>query len=252
MCGRFSHRLSWSELHELMDLIGRSLDLRHRCNAAPGQVVAVASTAEEGCTLSMLRRDLIPAFRTAFRRWRCPIPVDGFHEWQRRGGTRRPGCSACATACISPSPGCGNAGGGRKAMLPGLLAESEPGEVIETGTVLATAAHEMVAEAHGRMPVIQPRDACGAWLAGEKVPMKPYPADEMTAHPGSPRADRSGQRRPALRRAVRAVVMPGLHPACAARLRRQWRSTGALPVALPHHSPARSAPRTRKLARRTH
>ena len=35
MCGRFTQRLSWSELRQLMDLIGAPLDLRPRYNVAP-------------------------------------------------------------------------------------------------------------------------------------------------------------------------------------------------------------------------
>ena len=111
MCGRFTQRLSWRELHELMDLIGAPLNLRPRYNVAPSQDVAVVRTAEGGRRLSMLRWGLIPAwakdhaighklinarsetaaekpsFCSAFRRYRCLIPADGFYEWRRRGGT---------------------------------------------------------------------------------------------------------------------------------------------------------------------
>ncbi len=40
---------------------------------------------------------------------------------------------------------------------------------------------------HGRMPVILPTDA---WLAGDEVPLGPYPADAMTAHPVSTHVNR--------------------------------------------------------------
>ena len=76
------------------------------------------------------------------------------------------------------------------ATLPRSLAECEPGDAVGTCTILTAAANEMVAAVHGRMPVILPPDAYGAWLAGEKVPMKPYPADDMTAHPVSTRVNR--------------------------------------------------------------
>ena len=61
MCGRFTQRLSWAELHELMDLIGAPLNLQPRYNVAPGQDVAIVRPAEPGSRsgggrcLSMLR-----------------------------------------------------------------------------------------------------------------------------------------------------------------------------------------------------
>ena len=100
MCGRFTQRLSWRELHERMDLIGAPLNLRPRYNVAPSQDVAVARAAEDGRTLAMLRWGLIPSwardhaignklinarsetaaekpsFRSAFRHRRCLIPAD--------------------------------------------------------------------------------------------------------------------------------------------------------------------------------
>ena len=37
LCGRFSNRRSWFELHELMGILGAPLNLRLRYNAAPRQ-----------------------------------------------------------------------------------------------------------------------------------------------------------------------------------------------------------------------
>ena len=107
MCGRFTQRLSWRELHELMSLIGPAQNLRPRYNVAPAQSIAAVRAGAEGRMLSMLRWGLIPAwakepnigyrlinaraetahekpsFRAAFRARRCLIPADGFHEWAK-------------------------------------------------------------------------------------------------------------------------------------------------------------------------
>ena len=73
----------------------------------------------------------------------------------------------------------------RGIALAGSLAELEPGEVIETCTILTTAANEIVAPVHDRMPMILPPEALGPWLAGEAVPLDPYPPETMTLHPVS-------------------------------------------------------------------
>ena len=215
MCGRFTQRLSWRELHELMDLLGAPLNLRPRYNVAPSQDVAVVRAAEEGRRLSMLRWGLIPAwakdpaighklinarsetaaekpsFRSAFRHRRCLIPADGFYEWQRRGGTRQPWLFGLRDGAPFAFAGLWERWTVPEgAALTGSLAERSPGDAVETCTILTTAANETVAPVHGRMPVILPPDAWGAWLSGDEVPLGPYPADVMTAHPVSTHVNR--------------------------------------------------------------
>ena len=215
MCGRFTNRFTWKELHERLDLIGAPLNLRPRYNVAPSQDVAVARADDEGRTLSMLRWGLIPAwakdptighklinarsetaaqkpsFRSAFRHRRCLIPADGFYEWQRRGKTRQPWLFGLRDGAPMVFAGLWErwtvpAG----ATLNGSLAERSPGDAVETCTILTTAANGTVAPVHGRMPVILPSDAWDAWLAGKEVALGPYPADAMTAHPVSTHVNR--------------------------------------------------------------
>ena len=71
------------------------------------------------------------------------------------------------------------------AALTGSLAERSPGDAVETCTILTTAANETVAPVHGRMPVILPPEIYDPWLADKDMPLAPYPADAMTAHPVS-------------------------------------------------------------------
>lgn len=48
MCGRFTQKLSWSELHRLADLIGQPRNLRPRYNIAPTTPVEATRAAEKG------------------------------------------------------------------------------------------------------------------------------------------------------------------------------------------------------------
>ena len=218
MCGRFTQRMTWRELHERLDLIGTPLNLRPRYNVAPSQDVAVVRAADTGSqsgagngrTLAMLRWGLIPAwarepnigyklinaraetaaekpsFRTAYRHRHCLIPADGFYEWKREGKNRQPWLFG-----LSDGEPFVFAGLWERwtvptgAALTGSLAERAPGDAVETCTILTTSANETVAPVHGRMPVILPPDSWDPWLAGEVMPLAPYPADAMTAHPVS-------------------------------------------------------------------
>ena len=213
MCGRFTQRLSWRELHELMSLIGPAQNLRPRYNAAPAQTIAAVRAGAEGRTLSMLRWGLIPAwakepnigyrlinaraetahekpsFRAAFKR--APLPDPG-------GRLLRVGEGGAAAGPSSPGSSRWPDGGGfafaglweswkvRPGLtLTGSLAELEPGDTLETCTILTTQANETVAPVHPRMPVILPPAAYDPWLTGAEVPLAPYPAEAMTAHPVS-------------------------------------------------------------------
>ena len=132
-----------------------------------------------------------PSFRSAFRHRRCLIPADGFYEWKRRGGTRQPWLF-----CLRDGAPFAFAGLWERWTVPqdadltGSLAERSPGDAVETCTILTTAANETVTAVHGRMPVILPPDAWDAWLAGEEIPLGPYPTEDMTAHPVSTHVNR--------------------------------------------------------------
>ena len=215
MCGRFTQRMTWRELHERMDLIGTPLNLPPRYNVAPSQDVAVVRAAGNGRALAMLRWGLIPAwandsaighrlinarsetaaekpsFRSAFRHRRCLIPADGFYEWKREGKTRQPWLFGLSDGALFAFAGLWEswtvpAGAAHTASL----AERGPGDAVETCTILTTSANETVAPVHGRMPVILPPDVYGPWLTGEDVPLAPYPADDMTAIPVSTHVNR--------------------------------------------------------------
>ena len=205
MCGRFTQRFSWREVHYFMNLTGPALNLRPRYNVAPGQDVAAVRPAEDGRRLSMLRWGLIPfwsrepnigyrminaraetaagkpAFRAAYRARRCLIPADGFYEWQRKGKVRQPFYFGLNDGGLMAFAGLWERWtipDGIK--LPRSLSDRAPGDAVETCTILTTSANEALAPVHHRMPVILPPDAFDPWLTGQQVALEPYPADGMT------------------------------------------------------------------------
>ena len=215
MCGRFTQRFSWREVHDFLNLTGPALNLRPRYNVAPGQDVAAVRSGTDGRRLSMLRWGLIPAwsrkpnigyalinaraetvaskpsFRAAYRSRRCLIPADGFYEWARQGSMKQPyliglkdgGPMAFAGLWEHWTVPAG-------IDLPRSLADSEPGDAVETCTILTTAANEVLAPIHHRMPVIVPSALFDPWLAGESVVLDPHPGEAMTLHPVSLRVNK--------------------------------------------------------------
>jgi putative SOS response-associated peptidase YedK len=120
-----------------------------------------------------------PAFREAFQRRRCLIPVDGFYEWKGkkeavRFRLRSEGLFAFA----------------------GLYETWRPpsGEPVHTCTIVTTEANALVAPVHDRMPVILSRPGGAIWLdpairepAALRPLLGPYPAGEMVMDAVSPR-----------------------------------------------------------------
>ena len=208
MCGRFTQRYSWREVHAFLSLRGAPRNLRPRYNIAPSQEVAAVRAGEGGRGLSMLRWGLIPgwakdarigyklinaraetvsakpSFRAAFRARRCLIPADGFYEWTRRGSIRQPWLIGLRDDALFAFAGLWERWTVPDGLaLPGSLAAHAPGDVVETCTILTTTANEALADLHHRMPVILSTDEFDPWLAGERVPLDPCPPEAMTVHP---------------------------------------------------------------------
>jgi putative SOS response-associated peptidase YedK len=93
-------------------------------------------------------RDL-PTFREAYRKRRCILPVDGFFEWKAIKGQKAKQPYAIAMKDGAPF---GIAG------IWENWKEPASGEWIRTFAIITTAANELVAEIHDRMPVILPRE----------------------------------------------------------------------------------------------
>ncbi len=94
-----------------------------------------------------------PAFRDAFVRKRCLVPVDSFYEWKREGTVRQP------YRVVRRD--------GRPLALAGLWAgwrDPATETVRRTFTIVTTTPNEALADLHDRMPVVIPEDAWDRWL----------------------------------------------------------------------------------------
>ena len=216
MCGRFTQRFSWREVHDWMSFITAPINLAPRYNVAPGQQVAVVRTEEGGRSLSMMRWGLIPSwakepnigyrlinarsetaqekpsFRAAWRARRCLIPADGFYEWTGERKARQPWLIEMKDGGIFCFAGLWESwrvpGG---LALTGSLADLREGDALETCTILTTRANVDVSRVHDRMPAILPPEAFDSWLAGGDVGLDPWPAGALTLRAVSPRVNKA-------------------------------------------------------------
>ncbi len=93
-----------------------------------------------------------PAFREAFVRRRCLVPVDSFYEWKTTGKDKQPYAIALADR--------------RVMALAGLweIWRSPSGETVRSFTIVTTTANALLAPLHERMPVVLDPDAWPLWL----------------------------------------------------------------------------------------
>ena len=209
MCGRFTLFEADKVLSKEFGVSGIP-PLSPRYNIAPSQPVAAvrAASAGAGRELVLLRWGLIPSwskdpsignrlinaraetvrdkpsFRGAFRRHRCLIPANGFFEWQRQEHGKQPYFVRMRDE--------------RLFSFAGLWDrwESPDKGVIETFTILTTAANTVLAPIHDRMPVILPPAEYARWLDPEFLDadslaplLVPFPPEDMLAFPVSPRVN---------------------------------------------------------------
>ena len=209
MCGRFT-------LFEADKILSKEFGVSGfpaqspRYNIAPSQPVAAvrAAPAGTGRELALLRWGLIPSwskdpaignrlinaraetvrekpsFQNAFRRHRCLIPTNGFYEWQRQERGKQPYFVRMRDE--------------RLFAFAGLWDRWENQEevVIETCTILTTAANAVLAPIHDRMPVILPSTEYGRWLGPSlqdadslEALLMPFPAENMISYPVSSRVN---------------------------------------------------------------
>jgi putative SOS response-associated peptidase YedK len=199
MCGRFA-------LHAHPDVVALQFGLdaappfKARYNVCPGADVLVVHAGSGGARLAAQHRwglvphwardpsigqklanargeslDRKPAFRDAFRHWRCLVPASGYYEWQSAGRTKQPWYMQPRDAPLF--------------ALAGLRAvwQSAHGTV-HTVSLITTTPNSLTARIHDRMPLLLAPEDHAAWLdpangdlASLKGLIRPYPVERMTA-----------------------------------------------------------------------
>ena len=177
MCGRFAQQRPASELAEIFAAEPLADELGPRFNVAPTDEALVVVQREDRRAITAYRWGLIPhwaesakvgsrmfnaraktltsspAFREAFVRKRCLVPVDGFYEWKREGAVRQP----FLIGRIDGMP----------LTLAGLWAgwrDPATERVIRTFTIVTSRPNDQMGEIHDRMPVVVPEDVWPLWL----------------------------------------------------------------------------------------
>jgi putative SOS response-associated peptidase YedK len=217
MCGRFT---STPDAAEVAERFGARVppEYRRRYNVAPAQQVLALVATEEGKRAELMRWGLVPAwakdlsisykminaraetvrekpaYRSLLRSRRCLIPADGFYEWRvGKSGKKEPIRFTLAAEELFAFAG-----------LWARWIDKGSGEIVDSCTIVTTAANELVAPVHGRMPVILRRHAEEAWLdvavsAEDAVTLlASYPASLMHAAPASQRVNDAREDDPAL------------------------------------------------------
>ena len=201
MCGRFTNKMTWQEIHDLYDITNEDFrpNLRPNYNIAPTHVVPVVRLATDGHKLALMRwgfeepwakSSIINAtaekvatsgvFKTSFEQRRCLIPADGFYEWKKgEDGRRQP-----FRICMADESPFAFAGIWRIWTADNDGRNHEAGDAVETFTIITTTANELTKTIHNRMPVILDWGDHGDWLGegGGTDILKPYPADQMIAY----------------------------------------------------------------------
>ena len=204
MCGRFTQKAPWEKVKKEFAAKTTGSDLfQPRYNIAPMQIVPVVRDAESERVISALKWGLVPSwskdaeignrminaraetltekpsFREAFAKRRCLIPTSGFYEWKKTDlGAKQP-----FYFYLKEKEVFGFAG------LWEEWLDQKSGELLETFTIITTAANDVLKPVHDRMPVIVKAENYDEWLDPkikdteklEKL-LAPYPANEMDLH----------------------------------------------------------------------
>lgn len=210
MCGRFFLQRDPAGLARYFGTANAVPNLRPSWNIAPTQDSAVvrrnpqtgarhldllrwglvprwAKDAGGGARMMNARGESVaekPAFRDAFGKRRCIVPMDGFYEWRQEGAKKQAYAVAMADGVPMAAAG----------LWEGW--QQPDGTWLRTFTVITTDANAKQALVHDRMPVLLARDALDAWLDPATEPpalrrlLKPCPPEWLACWPVGPRVGR--------------------------------------------------------------
>ena len=212
MCGRYAIHAN-PEVVALQFALDEAPEFKPSYNVCPGTDVLVVRTDREahrvarehrwgliphwakdpaiGNKLANARGESLaerPAFRDAFRQWRCLVPASGFYEWQTRAGRKYPWYFRPLDAELFALAGI-------TALWRGVRSVS----------LITTDPNELMRPIHDRMPVIVAPEDYAAWLdprqrdARELMRfVRPYPAERMSAYRVGPRVSKPENDDPSL------------------------------------------------------
>ncbi len=132
------------------------------------------------------------AYKQAFRKRRCLIPVDGFYEWKKGDGPK----ARKQPMFIERKDGEPLALAGLWELWKPKETADDPDTWLRSCTIITGEPNEKIAEIHDRMPVMLPPSAWEAWLDPGNDDLDalgqllvPAPSELLTLHPVSLRVN---------------------------------------------------------------
>jgi putative SOS response-associated peptidase YedK len=201
MCGRFTKKYTWAEIHRMYSLLRPAAipNFQPSYNVCPTDPVDMVVATDAGRELvSNVRWALVPYwwsktlkesmklasfnarvetvttkpfFREPFKTKRCLMPVSGYYEWQDTPGGKQPHYFTARDG--SPLL--------TVAALYDEWKNRETGERIKSCAMIICEPNEFVAEVHDRMPVLLQPDQFDQWLSGNMgvEELRPAPNDYL-------------------------------------------------------------------------
>lgn len=220
MCGRFVSASPPDEIARYFDAEAPDVDLEASYNVAPtndiyavtedggirrveafhwGLVPSWAKDPKISAKMINARAEGIAtknAYRAAFKRRRCIIPVDGFYEWQKIEGQKKKQPHYIHNPDGEPLAFAGlwEVWRPKREKVEGDDARTTEADEspLRSATIITTTPNETMAKIHDRMPVILPASKWAEWLDPSNDDVEtlgqllvPAPSSIITMHPVS-------------------------------------------------------------------